>query len=519
MKKILAVLLFLLPVLCFSQHQNIRIDNPATTNSVSEPSIMINPHNTSQIMAGSNLDYFYVSEDGGYTWTSNTLYSAENGVWGDPCLIADTNGDFYFMHLSNPPSGNWIDRIVCQKTTNMGQSWDVESYAGLQGAKAQDKEWATVDRTNNNIYMTWTQFDDYGSSSSSDSSKIMFAKSINAGESWSEAIQINQVSGNCIDSDETVEGAVPCVGPEGQIYVSWSGPAGMVFDRSYDQGETWLENDIFIDEQPGGWDMDIPGINRCNGMPVTVCDTSMGAYHGTIYVNWADQRNGEDDTDIWLSKSTDQGDTWSDPVRVNDDEPGSHQFFTWMTIDQTTGNLFLVFYDRRNYLGLNTDVFMAMSTDGGESFVNFQLNDDPFVPSDYLFFGDYTNIAAHDGVVRPIWVEMDNDQTSLYTAIVDLSVVGLEDVYRPVAYAHAYPNPFHAGISLAYETESSEPVTISLFSVSGKRIVDFIDHDRIGPGEHNLQFNTDLLGLSNGVYYLRILQGSAIEIKKLVYEE
>ncbi len=118
----------------------------------------------------------------------------------------------------------------------------------------------------------------------------------------------NEISGDCIDSDNTTEGAVPAVGPDGEVYVAWSGPEGLIFDRSLDGGDTWLDNDIFIGNHPGGWNFNIPGINRCNGLPITCCDLSYSQYRGTIYVNWTDQRNGEDDTDVWIAKSTDGGD-------------------------------------------------------------------------------------------------------------------------------------------------------------------------------------------------------------------
>lgn len=65
---------------------------------------------------------------------------------------------------------------------------------------------------------------------------------------------------------------------------------------------------------PGGWDYVIPGLQRCNGLPVTACDLSNGPNRGTIYANWSDQRNGTNDTDVWLSKSEDGGNNWkSDP--------------------------------------------------------------------------------------------------------------------------------------------------------------------------------------------------------------
>ncbi len=422
-----SILLFLLMasfITLTAQHQNILI---STTASPNEPSIIINPKNTNQLYGGANIASYYYSTDAGFTWEEGTLESQEHGVWGDPVLLCDTAGAFYFFHLSNPPVGSWIDRIVCQKTETPGGQWNDGSYMGLDGNKAQDKHWAAVDWKNNNIYVTWTQFDQYGTSNPDYFSNIMFSHSTDAGMSWSPAIQINEVSGDCVDDDNTTEGAVPCVGPEGQIYVSWAGPAGLVFDRSLDQGETWLDEDIFVADIGGGWAYDIPGIYRANGLPVTTCDTSGGPYHGTIYINWTDQANGPGDTDVWLVKSTDGGNTWNDPVRVNDDPQGKQQFFTWMAVDQTNGYLYFVFYDRRNYDNTMTDVFMARSTNGGETFTNFLVSEDPFVPTSGIFFGDYTNITAHNNVIRPIWARCHNNQMSIWTAIIDPNVVGIEE--------------------------------------------------------------------------------------------
>ncbi len=509
--------LFLLciSVMLLGQHQNIRIDNGV--RNPKEPSIMINPYNTQQIMAGSNRNYYYVSNDGGYTWTSHKLYSQENGVWGDPCIIADTQGSFLYMHLSNPPNGNWIDRIVSQKTMDMGENWVIDSYMGLNGTKAQDKEWAIVNRKNNHIYVTWTEFDEYDSDLSSDSSRIMFSKSIDGGETWSEAKKINQVSGDCIDSDNTTEGAVPAVGPNGEIYVAWAGPAGIVFDKSYDEGETWLDNDIFVAEQVGGWDYDISGIKRCNGLPVTCCDTSKLAYNGTIYVNWSDQRNGEDDTDIWLAKSTDEGETWSEPIRVNDDAPGKQQFFTWMTIDQTNGYLYFVFYDRRNHNGVGTDVYMARSTDGGETFDNFKINDGSFYPNLSFFLGDYTNISAHNNVIRPIWGEVNNFKSKIYTAIIDPTIIGVEEEKIPKASFNVFPNPFSDQINVVFKCKSEYPITITLEDITGKVSEVLLAHQSLPLGKQILTFDSKKFDLSSGIYYLKIVQNHQVEVKKLTY--
>ncbi|MEJ5263250.1 MAG: sialidase family protein, partial [Ignavibacterium sp.] len=423
MKTLLLFLFFSISLV--AQYQNIRVDSPSS-NQPEEVSIAINPVNPNYLAAGANINHFFMSSDGGYNWQTSFL-SSSFGVWGDPVVVYDELGYLYYGHLSDPPfPGYWIDRIVIQRSTNNGISWNDGAGIGFLSPKNQDKEWIAVDMHSSqykgNVYVCWTEFDDYGSSNPNDSSRIKFSRSTDKGLTFSNAITISDRSGDCVDSDNTVEGAVPCVGPNGEIYVSWAGPLGLMFDKSTDGGQTW-GTDIFVSNIPGGWDYYVPGIYRCNGLPVTACDTSQSPYRGTIYINWSDQRNGIDNTDIFLVKSTDGGNTWSAPKKVNDDNSNRHQFFTWMTIDQTTGAIYIVFYDRRNTTGFATDVYVARSTNGGETFTNFKVNQSSFTPSASVFFGDYTNIAAFNKKVYPIWMRMDGTALSIWTAIIHDSLV------------------------------------------------------------------------------------------------
>lgn len=421
----LLTLFFLLSTNIFSQFLNVRVDSPQS-NQPEEVSIAINPVNPNYLSAGANINHFFRSSDGGYTWSTSYL-SSSFGVWGDPVVVYDELGYLYYGHLSNPPFPRyWIDRIVIQRSTNNGLSWNDGAGIGFLSPKNQDKEWIAVDMHSNqfkgNVYVCWTEFDSYGSSNPNDSSRIKFSRSTDKGLTWSNAVTISDRSGDCIDSDNTVEGAVPCIGPNGEIYVSWAGPLGLVFDKSIDGGLTW-GNDIFVSNIPGGWDFDVSGIYRCNGLPVTACDTSQSPYRGNIYINWSDQRNGTNNTDIFFAKSTDGGNTWSSPLKVNDDNSNRHQFFTWMTIDQTTGAIYIVFYDRRNTSGDATDVYVARSTNGGETFTNFKISQSSFTPSSGIFFGDYTNIAAFNKKVYPIWMRLDGSTLSVWTAIIHDSLV------------------------------------------------------------------------------------------------
>ena len=411
------LILFLIPIAgkLSAQSKVIEISRESQPNEVSIAIDRKDPH---KMVAGANINSLYLSNDGGITW-SRTEQVSQYGVWGDPVVIQDTSGSFYHFHLSRFEGGTWIDRLVCQRSDDGGRSFVTDTYFGLNGKKAQDKPWATVNEKNNEIYVTWTQFDEYDSKDPKDRSNILFSKSIDRGITWSKPKRINSVSGDCLDDDNTVEGAVPSVGPNGEIYVAWSGPDGLVFNRSFDGGKSWEKEEIKIANHIGGWNLDIPGIYRANGMPVTKCDLSVGPHRGRIYVNWAGGRNGFDNTDIFLAYSDDRGDTWSEPIRVNQDRTERHQFFTWFDIDRETGTLWFVYHDRRNHDDEGTDVYLAWSTDGGKTFSEHKISESPFYPLKSVFFGDYNNISVRGDVVRPVWTRLDKKGLSVQTAIVD----------------------------------------------------------------------------------------------------
>ncbi|MDP4587473.1 MAG: glycoside hydrolase, partial [Flavobacteriales bacterium] len=131
------------------------------------------------------------------------------------------------------------------------------------------------------------------------------------------------------------------------------------------------------------------------------------------------QTENEKDTDVFVTYSDDKGDTWSQPIRVNNDPPGAHQFFTWMSVDPQTGGVHIVFYDRRGLSGNATNVVVASSVDGGSSFENRIVSETPFEPSGNVFFGDYNNISAVGGIVRPIWTRNDKGRLSVWTALLN----------------------------------------------------------------------------------------------------
>lgn len=520
---LMSIVFLILPALGLAQIQNVRVSQPTSTNP-EEVTIAINPTNPLNLAAAANIDYSWYSMDGGLTWTEGHLASSL-GVAGDPSLTFDAEGNLYYGHLSSPPSGSWLDRIVVQKSVDGGVTWNDGVGIGLHPPKQQDKEWLAADHTDspyrNTIYVAWTEFDRYGSDSPLDSSRILFSRSTDFGETWSAPVRVSDAAGDALDNDNTVEGAVPAVGPNGEVYLSWSGPLGIVFDKSLDGGATF-GTDIFVVDQPGGWNFSVPGISRCNGFPVTASDISDSPYRGTVYILWSDQRNGTNDTDVFLIKSRDGGESWGGLKRVNDDATVSHQFFPWMTVDPITGVIWVVFYDRRNTTGNATEVYVARSADGGETFENFPVSESPFTPRADVFFGDYINIAARNGVVYPIWTRMDGRDLSVWVALlrdtVAVSVADGEPIPSEFGLAQNIPNPFNQSTRISFALERESRIALEVYTLLGAK-VKVLAQGTYPRGRYSVVWDgTDASGraMPSGVYFYRVTTPQRVETRRMV---
>jgi hypothetical protein len=377
-------------------------------------------------------NYAYVSRDGGLSWTTVLHPNPHGRTQGDDAVTFDLQGRAFHSYISFDgiriprPRKAW-NGIFVSRSDDGGSTWNdpvpvVDHFNTVE--PFEDKPWLVTDDTpdsphSGNLYLAWTRFDVYGSDDPADSTHILFSRSTDGGESFSVPFRISDSGGDAVDSDDTVEGAVPAVGPEGEVYVAWAGPRGIVFDRSMDGGWSFGEDRV-ITQNPGGWDIPVPGMTRHNGMPVTGVDLSLGQDRGTVYVNWIDARNG--DPDVFVMASRDGGDSWEAPVRVNDDPVGNGkaQLFTWMAVDPVDGSVNVVYLDRRNHEGPTQEVYVARSTDGGRSFTNHPVDQDPFTCSESLFYGDYLTIAAYAGGVVAAWPHCLGDGSlALSAAIFD----------------------------------------------------------------------------------------------------
>ncbi len=469
-----------------AQVKNVLISSDFNPNEVT---IAIHPKQPHVQVAASNLNNVYYSIDSGKTWTQ-TQISCPYGIWGDPILVSDPNGIFYYFHLTNPSEGTWIDRLVCQRSLDGGKTWTSGVAFGLNGKKKQDKEGVAVHPKTGELVVTWTQFDAYGSKNPLDSSVILFSKSTDRGETWSTPKRISTFAGDCLDSSNTVEGAIPVFGDNNEVFVSWSGPKGIVFQKSLDGGETWLPAEKVV--VPGhSWTFNVPGIYRCNGMPQTLYQRSQRR----IFILYSDQSKGKFDTDVWLVSSNDAGESWNKPARVNQDSPGKHQFFAWGAVDDSTGKVWIVYYDRRNYPNALTDVFLT-STLQGDQFVEQKISQQPFLPTDKVFFGDYSSVAVHGNMVRPMWTRLEQGALSVWTALV-------EDTISPVVVSQESSIQLDASASayVSFKLRKSALVQLKLVDMNGVTKAEVISNELKVPGKYIIPIDKKALRISEGLYY------------------
>ena len=116
-------------------------------------------------------------------------------------------------------------------------------------------------------------------------------------------------------------------------------------------------------------------------------------------------------TRIWYSRSQDGGATWSSPVKINDQSSLNDQFFPRLALDETSGDMMVVYYDTINDPGrLNTDIWMQTSTDDGTSWsaatviTTAETNETASGYNTYQY-GDYIGLSGYAGQFFACWTD------------------------------------------------------------------------------------------------------------------
>src|SRR5207237_8135687 len=148
--------------------------------------------------------------------------------------------------------------------------------------------------------------------------------------------------------------------------------------------------------------------------------------------------NGTNEVAVVLRYSDNRGMSGSTALRVNDDNGVRSQFLPAMAVDQTSGNVAIVWRDARNSAGNNTaELWGTVSLDHGVSVLpNVKIGAMSNQAGangvgDDLDFGDYQGVAFFNGKFIPVWADNSNSTGDnlagggktfdLYTAVVTLT--------------------------------------------------------------------------------------------------
>ena len=288
------------------------------------------------------------SRDGGRTWTfPGTL---DPGVFrSDPVLDADADGGFYYMSLKTDL------RMDLFKSSDGGAVWGapVPAFGG-------DKEWMAIDRTagsgRGHIYSSWQLASPFAPN--------QFTRSIDDGASFEAPSLL---------PSRPIFGTLS-VASDGALYLCGTdavGPGASFHVLRSDNAQNPLVAPSFVLDEVvdlGGLYTIFTGVNPAGslGQPWV----AEGPTSGDIYLLCSVDPPGDDPLDIHFVRSADRGETWSAPVRVNDDDAGNQawQWFGTMSV-APNGRIDVVWNDTRNAVDNPTpptsELFYSFSNDGG----------------------------------------------------------------------------------------------------------------------------------------------------------
>ena len=484
-----------------------------THDAANEPSIAVDPNDPSRITIGwrqfdgvnSNFRQagFGYTSNGGLTWTTGKI---EPGVFrSDPVLGFDAQGKFFYNSLT----GNLLCWVF--PSTNGGMTWgpSVPAYGG-------DKQWMTIDRTggpgHNQVYEAW-------STSGNPSPPNTFSRSIDGGQSF-------QAPGFIPNSP--IWGTLD-VGPDGTLYVAGtSDPPGSIYvSRSTDAQNPGVAPTFTTVPVNLGGTIQTGGPNPVGllGQLWLAVDRSTGPRSGWVYV-LASVQTASDPLDVLFIRSTDGGQTWSTPVRVNDDPTGNRafQWFGTMSVSPE-GRIDAVWNDTRGSADSTLSaLYYSSSNDGG---VTWSPNEQASPVWDSTVgwpkqdkIGDYYHMISRTHGADLAWAATFNGEQDVYLLRIPGGTVAVvDDRAEGLRLRGNLPNPFSSSTTIRFEVPAAgQRVRLEVFDAAGRHVAKLVDGFVAGGAQSARWVGTDDAGraVKSGLYLCRLEAGGASATLKLM---
>lgn len=500
---------------------------PSITNQT-EPVVVKHPFNQNLIFVSANAVNFnpffisegvYVSTNGGLSWIGSDTCKGEyiNFHGGDPAITIDKNGNFILNRLGRTPFAGLFSHI----STDNGRTWSFQKLI-----TDHDLERSSIVSDVNpsspffgRIYTCWVRF--------APPYPVYFSYSEDGGLTWSIPRQVNLPPQRCA-------GGEIILGLNGEIVIVYAlvSSASPFYEqfvglaKSFDGGANWIVNDkVFPVKGVQGILPEKQSI-RINGLPRITMDYTNGPRKGWIYIVTT-QKNlapAGEDPDIILYRSTDGGNTWSNGIRVNQDQfnNGKIQYFPAISVDDF-GDINIIYYDDRNTTSDSTGVFLSRSTDGGETFTDYEISDKNFMPIPIGglgqgYQGDLIAVTSVDNYLIPIWMDNRTGNYQLWYSRIDLNnLTKIEDVILPNNFevSQNYPNPFNSETLIEIKGHIGENVDIDIFNLFGEKIYSRkVKLSQGGLEKIKITFHSDK---PSGIYFYSVRNENKSIVKKMIY--
>ena len=521
---------------CFGQQGYTGIDSPGENYRIypgqvnqSEVFIVNSPVDEDVLFASCNTLTFspffvsegiYVTTNGGESWQGSDTCTGDPIAFhgGDPGIAIDKDGTFIITRLGRTP----LTGLYSHYSTDQGATWSqsqVISTDDLERASLRSDIF-TNSSYYGRSYAAWVKF--------AQPFPIVFSFTDNVGQNWSTPVAINSPANRSAGGDLAI-------GPNGEVYACWAGVTEtspfkeilVGFARSTSGGAGWnvTENAVPMNGITGVL-TDKGGI-RVNGLPAIAVDTTSGPRHGWIYVVTGQKELAPagNDPDIVLYRSENNGATWSSGIRVNQDNlsNGKIQYFPVVHIDRF-GAVNVLFYDDRNTTIDSTGVFLARSTDGGNSWVEYEVSDHNFKPEaigglGQGYQGDNIDLTSTTTHLWPVWMDNSSGLYQIWTAPIeftDIQAAGdlLESDGR-YGLKSIYPNPASDRVNISFQANKAGEVSLAIFDMCGKLFFESSDFFR-SQQQQQILINLSELNLQNGVYLVVLKLGETIHSERFV---
>ena len=274
---------------------------------------------------------------------------------------------------------------------------------------------------------------------------------------------------------------------------------GIFVRRSLDGGKTWETEHIAVSEQPSN-----PGI-PFEDKPYIVADTSNGKFAGNLYIGWTRWRLT--DSQMLLSRSTDDGKTWSAPIEIDAhpglprDDNGAAEGFDGVV--GPDGTLYTIWSQ-------DDDLMFTKSRDGGKSFSRARaiLHTAPMMYAiDTLERANGFPQIAIDAKSNRLYVTWSDYRNG----DIDVFISQSKDGGKHWSSATRVNNdPVHDGVEQFFQWLAVDPVDESVNVVfydrrgdptNRKQVVVLARSTDMGQSFHNYAWTTDPFQVEPGVFF------------------